>query len=262
MRKRVLVATMALTALAAFGQQQPAGQPPKAATGDMKPKSKEEAQAIDKINKAKTDDDKIAAVDAFVTGFPNSDFKSMELMIAAEAADRKTDYVHAVSYGESAIQSDPKSFYAMLLVAGELAQHTQKYDLDKEEKLTKAEKYVNDAIAVIPNAIKPHSGVSDSDWAAFKKDQTGTAHKDLGLIAEKRTKWDVAAMEYQSAFDIDPTDQVTGARLANAYNEVGKFTEALAAANKVLKMENLNPTVKAFADQQQQRAQKGLSAKK
>lgn len=260
MRRRLLVATMALTSLAAFAQQPT--QPPKAATGDLKPKSKEEATAIKKINDAKTDDDKIASVDAFITGFPNSDFRSMELMIAAEAADHKTDYAKAVSYGELAIQSDPKSFYAMLLVAGELAQHTQKYDLDKEQKLSKAEKYVTDALAIIPDAAKPHSGVSDSDWVAFKKEQTSTAHKDFGLVAEKRGKWDVAAKEYQTAFDMDPTDQVTGARLASAYNETGMFTEALAAANKVLKMDGLNPTVKAFAEQQQQRAQKGLSAKK
>ncbi len=261
MTKPILVATMALTCVAAFAQQ-PA-QPPKAATGDLKAKSKEEAAAIKKINDAKTDDDKIAAIDAFITGFPNSDFRAMELMMAAEAADHKVDYPKAVSYGEMAIQADPKSFYAMLLVAGELAQHTQKYDLDKEQKLAKAEKYVADALAIIPDAEKPHTGgVSESDWAAFKKDQTGTAHKDLGLVAEKRGKWDVAATEYQAAVDVDPTDQVTLARLANAENETGKFTEALATANKVLKMDNLNPTVKAFAEQQLQRAQKGLSAKK
>lgn len=262
MRKRVLLATMALTSLAAFGQQQLA-QPPKAATGELKAKSKEEAAAIKKINEAKTDDDKIAAVDAFITGFPNSDFKSYELMVAAETADHKVDYAKAVSYGEMAIQADPKSFYAMLLVAGELAQHTQKYDLDKEEKLTKAEKLVADALAIIPTAEKPHSGgVSEADWNTFKKEQTGTAHKDLGLVAEKRGKWDVAANEYQAALDVDPGDQVTMARLANADNESGKFTEALATANKVLKLDNLNPTVKAFAEQQVQRAQKGLSAKK
>lgn len=260
MTKRVLIAMMGLTCAAAFAQQPTP--PPKAATGDLKAKSKEEATAIKKINDAKTDDDKIAAVDAFITGFPNSDFRPMELMVAAESADHKSDYAKAVSYGEMAIQADPKSFYAMLLVAGELAQHTQKYDLDKEEKLGKAEKYVAQALMIIPDAVKPHSGVSDSDWNAFKKDQTGTAHKDLGLVAEKRGKWDQAATEYQAALDVDPTDQVTEARLSNALNETGKYTEALAAANKTLKMENLNPTVKAFAEQQQQRAQKGLSAKK
>lgn len=262
MRRRVLVAIMALTGMAALAQQ--VQQPPAAAVGSMpKAKSKEEAAAIKKITDAKSADERIAAVDALVTNFADTAFKSTALMEAAEAEDSKGDYVKAVSYSELAIQADPMQFYGMLLVAGELAQHTQKYDLDKEEKLSKAEKYVAQALAIIPTAVKPHGGVSDSDWNTFKKDQTATAHKDLGLIAAARGKYDVAATEYQASVDgaVAP-DMVTMARLADAYNEIGKYTEALAMANKVLKIDNLNPTVKAYTEQQVQRAQKGLSAKK
>lgn len=263
MRTRLLVVTMALTGMAAFAQQQPQT-PPKEATGNApKAKSKEEAAAIKKINDAKTADERIAAVDGLVTGFPDTAFKATALMEAAEAADSKSDFAKAVSYGEMAIQSDPKSFYAMLLVAGELAQHTQKYDLDKEEKLSKAEKYVSQALMIIPTAEKPHSGVSDKDWDAFKKDQTAAAHKDLGLIASAREKYDVAAQEYKASLDtLGEPDMVTMARLADAYNKTGQYTDALAEANKVLAIENLNPTVKAFVEQAKTVAQNGLAGKK
>jgi tetratricopeptide (TPR) repeat protein len=261
MKTRVLLAMMALTSVAAMAQIQT---PPAAAVGKTpKVKSKEEAAAIKKVTDAKTADEKIAAVDALITNFADTVFKAAALEEAANAADSKSDYAKAVSYGEMAIQADPSSFYAMLLVAGELAQHTGKYDLDKEEKLTKAEKYVAQALAIIPTASKPYEGGSDTDWAAFKKDQTATAHKDLGMVAEKRNKWDVATAEYKASVDNAPTpDTVTMARLAAAYNENMQYTEALAMANKVIGMENVNPTVKAFATQERDKAQKALGAKK
>jgi tetratricopeptide (TPR) repeat protein len=253
---------MALTGAALLAQQVTA--PPAAAIGKTpKVKSKEEAAAINKIVNAKNADDKIAAVDALVTNFADTVFKSTALMEAAEAEDSKGDYAKAVSYGELAIQADPMQFYGMILVAGELAQHTKKYDLDKEEKLSKAEKYVAQALAIIPTATKPEGGGGDAEWVTFKKDQSANAYKDLGLVAEARTKWDDAAKQYQLSVDTAATpDTITMARLANAYNEIGKYTEALAMANKVLKIDGVNPTVKGYAEQQQQRAQKALNAKK
>jgi tetratricopeptide (TPR) repeat protein len=262
MRKKAVVAMMALTGAMVLAQQVTA--PPAAAVGSTpKVKSKEEAAAIKKVTEAKSADEKIAAVDALVTGFADTVFKSVALMEAAEAEDSKSDYVKAVSYGELAIQADPMQFYGMILVAGELAQHTGKYDLDKEEKLGKAEKYVAQALAIIPTATKPAGGGSDADWNTFKKDQTANAYKDLGLVAQARGKYDEAAKQYQLSVDTAASpDTVTMARLANSYNEIGKYTEALAMATKVLKIDGLNPTVKQFAEQQQQRAQKGLAAKK
>ncbi len=266
MTKRVLTAMttmMALTGVAAFGQAPPA-QPPVAAVGKTpKVKSKEEAAAIKKVVDAKTADEKVAAVDELVTKFADTVFKATALMEAAEAEDSKSDYAKAVTYGELAIQADPMSFYAMLLVAGELAQHTGKYDLDKEEKLGKAEKYVAQALTIIPTATKLSDSGSDSDWNAFKKDQTASAHKDLGLVAAARGKYDVAVTEYKMAVDTAPLpDTVVMARLSNAYNETMQYAEALAMANKVLSTENLNPTVKNFAEQEKAKAQKSLAAKK
>lgn len=256
MRRRVLVAIMALTGTAALAQLPPAG----AVGSTPKPKSKEEAAAIKKIADAKTDDDRIAAVDALVTGFPNSAFKATALTEAADAADHKTDYAKAVSYGEMAIEADPKSFYNLILVSRELAQHSGKYDLDKEEKLGKAEKYANQALAMIPTAVKPAVGISDSDWTSFKNQQIALAHISLGLAADKRSKPDVEVTEYKAALEVLP-DQVTMARLTAAYNENKQYNEALAEANKVLGMDNLNPTVKQFATQEKAKAQQALGKK-
>jgi tetratricopeptide (TPR) repeat protein len=257
MRRRVLVAIMALTGTAALAQLPPAG----AVGATPKPKSKEEAAAIKKITDAKTDDERIAAVDALITGFPTTAFKATALTEAADSADHKGDFAKAVTYGEMAIEADPKGFYDLILVARELAQHIGKNDLDKEEKLGKVEKYATQALMLIPAAVKPAVGMSDADWNSFKAQQTYLAHLSLGLAADKRGKPDVEVSEYKAALEALP-DPVTMARLAAAYNDNKQYSEALAEANKVLGMDNLNPTVKQFVTQEKDKAQKGLGAKK
>ena len=85
----------------------------------------------------------------------------------------------------------------MLLLARQYANHTTEFDLDKEEKLAKATKYANDAMGVIPNAAKPNPQLSDAQWEGFKKDYMSQAHEGLGMIADVRKKYDVAATEYR-----------------------------------------------------------------
>ena len=241
-------------------------QPPAAAPAQPKISAKE-TEAIRKIANAKTPDEKIAAVENLITNFADTSFKSLALYEAAEAADQKRDYAKAISYGELSIEADPKggdAMNAMLLVAGELAQHTQKYDLDKDDKLAKATKYVNQALEMIPNLAKPPGvKISDADFATFKKDKTADAHRDLGLIATASQKWDVAASEFKTAVDGAATpDVVVMVRLGNAYNEAGKFADAKAILQKVLDTPMLVESIKAFATQEMTRANNGLKGGK
>src|SRR5579864_1334953 len=150
--KKNLFRIMALAAVAA------------ASVMAQKIKTTNEAKGIQAIQQAKTPDEIIAAVDKFVTGFADSDFKSQALSTAAEAAEQKGDSAKAVSYGELAIAADAKNFDALLLVSAELAQHTQEFDLDKEAKLTKAQGYAEQALMLIPEAAKPNEKVPDAQW--------------------------------------------------------------------------------------------------
>jgi tetratricopeptide (TPR) repeat protein len=261
MIKRVLAMTAVTGAVALLMGQQPA-QPPSVAVPKGKEISKKEADAIKKIQDAKTPDETIAAVENLITNFADTIFKGTALYEAAEAADQKGDYAKAVSYGELSIEADPKRFDAMLLVAGELAQHTQKFDLDKEEKLTKSEKYIKQAMDMVPAAVKPSAAVPDNTWETYKKDKMAEGYKDLGLVATARSKFDVAANNFKLAVDTEATpDPVLMARLGNAYNQTGKYTEALEVLNKALATPDLDPRVKAFADQEKATAQKNLKGK-
>jgi tetratricopeptide (TPR) repeat protein len=268
MKERVFTFTVALAGLAALvlAQDQPKP-PPTVVVPKGKTVSAKEAAAIKKISDSKTPDEKIAAVDSLITSFPETTFKSAALYEAAEAADQKQDYPKAVTYGDLSIEADPKSgtaMNAMLLVAGELAQHTRENDLDRDDKLGKSEKYVNQALAMLPALAKPDGvKISDSDWENFKKDKTAEAHRDLGLMATARKKWDVAASEFKLAVDSAATpDTVIMARLGNAYNELGKFADAKAVLQKVVGFPNVNPSVKAFADAELARSERGLKSGK
>jgi tetratricopeptide (TPR) repeat protein len=270
MKQKVLVVTMTLAGAAAFLGMQLGAQDkqPPTVGGPKKGISDKERAAIKKVSDAKSPDDKIAAVEALITNFADTAFKGPALYEAAEAADAKQDYAKAISYGELSIEADPKAGTAMnakLLVAGELAQHTRKNDLDREsaEKLPKAEKYAKEAMEMIPMITKPEgSKISDSDWEAFKKDKMSEGHRDLGLVAAARGKWDVAATEFKAAVDgVSAPDSVMMVRLGNAYNENNKFAEADAVLKKVLAMSDLNPSVKAFAEQEETRASRGLKGK-
>jgi tetratricopeptide (TPR) repeat protein len=250
----VAAASMALA-------QQPAP-PPQSQVKATKGVSKDEANGFNAIIKAQTPDEKIKAADEFVTKFADSQYKGIALYDAAEAADQKGDYQKAIIYGDESLQADPTNFDAKLLVAGEIAQHTRENDLDKADKLAKAEKYTKEALDAIPAATKPQPQIKDDQWEAYKKYATARAHIDLGLIAMAQKKTDVEVTEFKTAVDMmNPPDQVAMARLANAYNELGKSDDALAVLNQLLAMPDLNPAVKNFAQNEKTRAEKAKGGK-
>jgi len=53
------------------------------------------------------------------------------------------------------VQADPKQYAALLMLARGIGQRTREFDLDREEKLTRAEKYAKDALDILKDAPKP-----------------------------------------------------------------------------------------------------------
>ncbi len=234
----------------------------------QKPKSNKERDALNAVIKAQSPDDKMAAVDALVQNFADTEFKTWALNYAASAAQAKKDSPKAIFYAEQALTSDPKDAEAMVLIAAEIASHTREFDLDKDDKLAKADKQAKDALAILPGLPKPGYMVvlmqlNDQQWEGIKKDWTAQAHVALGMSAMIRKKADTAIEEYKAATEAtggqDPTTQI---RLAGAYNEAGKFDDALATVAKINAIPNLNPAYKPFIDQEKNRAEKGKAAKK
>src|SRR6266849_3621822 len=208
----------------------------------QKVKSQKEAEALQAIQSATTADARIAAVDSLITKFADTEFKAWALTLAADAAQRKGDSVKTVVYAQSALEADPKNYQAMLMISGELARTTRENDLDKEEKLARSEKLVNEAIAAINTAAKPNPQIPDEQWASIKKDFIAQAHENLGLAALARKKNDVAITEFKTAVEgAASPDPATMVRLASAYDQAGKYDEGLAVITRILAMPDINP---------------------
>jgi tetratricopeptide (TPR) repeat protein len=188
----------------------------------------------------------IKAGDELITKFADTDFKEAALQSIAMAYQQKGDNDKAQIYAERILEVNPKSYQAQLMIGEILAGRTRENDLDKEEKLSKAEKSLNSAIANVNAAQKPNPQLTDAQWEEGKKFVVAQAHNGLGMAALVRKKWDVAITEFKTAADTvpEPTFQV---RLASAYASAGKHDEAIALCDKVLADPQLHPQVKQVA---------------
>jgi tetratricopeptide (TPR) repeat protein len=140
------------------------------------------------------------------------------------------------------------------------AQRTREFDLDREEKLGKVEKWVKSAEDLLKDAPKPNPSLTDEQWTAAKKDMSAQGHEALGLAALARKKFDVAAMEFKVAVDTSSQpDPATMVRLGAAYNQGGKYDDAIAVLDKVLAIPDAHPAVKQFAQAEKVRATQAKS---
>lgn len=228
-----------------------------------KPPTPDELKALQAIVNSKTVETRVAAVDKFVQDFPKSDYRNFALTSAAEAYEAGGNIPKAILYYQQALEVNPKDYNSMLMLAAETARTTREFDLDKEEKLTKAEKYAKDGMALIPGAPKPNPQVTDAQWDAAKKDDTARGHEALGLIALARKKYDDAANEFKTATETAAEPQpATFIRMASAYTDAGKPDQAIPALDKVLAMTNLPDQYKKVAQAEKDRAEKSKTAKK
>ena len=221
------------------------------------PKGPKEIAALNAIFGATDPDARIKAVDDFIVKFADSDFKATVLQVAAMSAQQKNDFEKMVIYSERTLEADPNNYTAMLMLANGLASRTKEFDLDKEEKLKKAEGYANTALPLIKSAVKPRPDIPDEQWEAAKKDYSAQAYEALGLSAMVRKNYAVAAQQFKASLDSGAQpDAATMVRLASAYNQLGKPDDSIALLDKLNAMPDLNSAIKAVAQQERNNATK------
>jgi len=213
-----------------------------------KPKSQAEVEALRTMFGAQTADARIAACENVLTKFADTEFKAVALYFEAVSYDEKHDYENTIVFGERTLEADPKYYQAMLLLAGVIAQRTKEFDLDREEKLAKVEKYAKSALELVKDAPKPNSTITDEQWTAAKKDFAAQAHSALGMGAMARKKYDVAESEFKLSLEVaDRPDAATMVRLGKAYSDDGKYDDAIAQFDKVMAMPDASVPVKQIA---------------
>jgi tetratricopeptide (TPR) repeat protein len=230
----------------------------------MKAKSKSELEAWNALVAAASDPDKaIAAAENLITQYTDSDFTSTALNIEADAWQKKGDFNKMEIYADRVLEVNPQDSQALLMLAKHYAIHTRENDLDREEKLGKAEKYANLLIEVAKTMPKPSPQFTDEQWVAARKDTTAEAYNVIGQSNLTRKKYDAAAAGFKGAVDAasapEPAYMV---RLALALQNGGKYDEAIAWCDKALAVPNVHPQVKAVAAQIKAASVKAAAAAK
>ena len=192
-------------------------------------------------------DQTIAAAETLLTNFADTEFKETALFFEARAYQQKNDPMKAQVFGERVLEINPKNYQTTLMLGEVIAETTRENDLDREEKLTKAEKYLASTMESLKTAAKPNPQMADKDWDEAKQQITAEAHNGLGLCALPRKKYDVAAAEFKSAADLDPQPAYL-AREASALHSAGKNDDAIAICDKLLADPQLHPQIKQVAE--------------
>ena len=225
-----------------------------------KPKSQKEVAVLQQMFSATDPDAKIAAAEDLLNNYADSDFKGYALLVEAGAYEQKNSYEKTIVFGERALEADPKQFDAMLILARQYVTHVRDNDLDREEKLTKGEKYAKDAVAQLQAMAKPNPALSDDQWNTAKKQATGEADAVLATAAAARKKYPEAEDYYKQAIDLSGMPVAAlNVRLAATYNKDGKYDLALAELDKVKAMPNVPPAVSQVAGQERLKAMQGKS---
>lgn len=213
-----------------------------------KPKSQKEVDAYLAMAQAPDPDARIAAGTELITKFSTTDFKAIALYFIAASYEQKGDLDNAVVYAEKCLETDPKFYGAQITIANALSVRTKEFDLDKEEKLSRAEKMAKSALELLVSAPKPNPALPDEQWTAIKNDVSGQAHQALGLAALVRKKYDACADELKLAVQLSSQpDPGTMVRLASCQINVKKYDDALAILDKALADPNSAPAVKNAA---------------
>jgi len=220
------------------------------------PQSEEEMTALQGImDPTITADARIDAVDQFVADYPDSEFKGTMLQVAAMMAQQLNDYDRLMVYGERTLEADPDNFDVMIMMATALAQRTREFDLDKEEKLSRATELANQSLTILETAPRPRADVTDAQWDGAKNEYRAEAHGALGFAAMAREETEQAIEEFRTAVNLsqapNPNVQLM---LARELSEVGNHGEAINVLDTMLADPQASPQVRQLAEQQRQYA--------
>lgn len=214
----------------------------------QKPKSKGEVAAIQAVQAAKTPDEQIKAIENVLNTYSDTEFKNVLLQMAMQIEEQKGDFAQTTFYAERLLDADPKNVFALNTLASETARHTREFDLDKEEKLAKVDKWAKAALDEAPRAPKPRADIPDQQWDAAKKDMQAQAYEAMGMAASLRKKYDDSIADYKQALSVGATqDPATYLRMGQAYLDANKLDEAADAFDKALNAPNATPQVKSIA---------------
>jgi len=199
------------------------------------PKSQKELEAILAIQNAADAEGRIKAAEELLAKFRDTEFKEFALQMVTLSHQQNNDFDNMLIAGERTLEVNPENVVVLVAMAQAIPQRTREHDLDKEEKLKKAEEFAMRAQKVIPNLAKFNPAIADEEWAGYKKGAMSQTHEAIGLAAFVRKDFAKAETALKAAVEISPQPEPTVLyRLAMVYQTQNKLDAALAVLDKAI----------------------------
>ncbi len=199
-------------------------------------KSEKEGKAVQAIGAAYAAgnfDGAIKAAQELLANFADTEYKDFALQMQVLAYQQKDDFDNMLIAGERSLEANPDNVVVLITLAQSMPQRTREHDLDKEEKLGKAEKYAKKAQTLIPNLAKHNPQITDEEWTTYKRGAMSQCHEALGMVAYVRKDYAGAEKSFKTAAEVSPQpDATTLFRLGMAYSAQNKIDEAIDALDK------------------------------
>ena len=199
-------------------------------------KSQEEVEEFMKIQNAATVPERASAGEEFLRKFPKSDAVGLASYMVMLSYQQLNDFDNMLLYGEMVLDRDPQPGIktgTLISLANAIPSRTREFDLDKEEKLAKAEDYAKQAMNLIPTIPKMDPNLSDDEWLATKMEFMSQCHEAVGAVMLKRGDFPAAEAAMRKALEMSPDPApYTLYQLAQALEKQGKNDEALSLADR------------------------------
>lgn len=201
------------------------------------------------------------AADDFVTKYPDSELKGaayerVMLMYQQAGNDDKT-----IEMGHKSLTFNPDSPGVLVALSDVLVRGTHETDLDKDQRLDEATKYARHALETVGDYPAP-TNMPPEQVVAVKNDLRSAAYASIGAAAYTNKKYADAETNFKQAIEVTKTnpDPTTMLRLALTLDKLNKYPEALDQVNQILAMQDVDPRVSSFAQQEKERLSKLVPA--
>ena len=122
-------------------------------------RSQKEVDALMAFQNATDPDARIQAAEKVLMKFKNTEYKEWLLYNMVASAGEKKDYVQMEVYGDRLLEVNPEHGLLLVDLASVIAGQARPDDLDKSERLAKAEGFAKKALRIVPTMPVPQCGV-------------------------------------------------------------------------------------------------------
>lgn len=201
------------------------------------------------------------AADDFAQKFADSELRILLYKQALRSYQAANNADKTLDMGRKILALDGDDPEALVDVAQVLAERTRDTDLDKDQKYAEAQKLAEKALQTVDTDLAVPAGTPQEKIDQFKGFLRSAAYGILGTLYFNRdTKENYVKAEENLRKSIDALpsqpDPVSVLRLSIALDKQGRYTDALAEANKAVEMTKEGTPVGDPARREQSRLQK------